>query len=238
MKRKILSSLLLIIVGSRVSSPAATPTYRNLADAKLNSATAAYNQVRLLLGKADAALIKADINSQDKTESTRFATWFGPYTAANIDVVKKVVHTMVLQLDSSRPLVVDGAGPLCAPGIVAYVLVPPGGGGVPGPPGPGGVPVGRVPGIIQAGLTVNLCQAFFTAPLLGHDSQVGTIIHEISHLIANTDDVPNPAGGAYPDGFTETYGETNCKWLAQNHPGLARANADNYLFYCCSFPLK
>src|SRR3954468_20146067 len=138
MKRKILSSVLLITVLFCLPSQAGTPTYRNLVGARLTQATAAYNQVRLLLGKADAALIKADINSPDTTESTRFTTWFGPYTAANIAVAKNVIHTMVLQLDSNRPTVIDGAGPACAAGIVTYVLVPPGGGGVAAPGGPAG----------------------------------------------------------------------------------------------------
>lgn len=207
------------------------PTYVNLVDKKLNQATNSYNQVRLLLGKADAALIKADLNSEDKTEETRFTTWFGPYTAANIASAKSVIHAMVRQLDGTTALTFDGAGAHCGVGTVAYVMVPAAGGGVPGPGG-----VGRVPGVVGP-MTVNLCQAFYTAPLLGRDSQVGTIIHEVSHLVGNTDDVPRPGGGAYADGFTETYGETNCKWLAKNHPALALTNADNYLFYCCSFPL-
>ena len=85
--------------------------------------------------------------------------------------------------------------------------------------------------------TVYIGTGFYTAPLLGIDSQVGTVIHELSHVVCSAEDVPNPAGGAYPDGFADTYGETNCRWLADNYEAQARHNADNYLFYCSSFDL-
>lgn len=196
------------------------PTYVNLNDKQKNQASNAYNQVRTLLGKADAALIKADLNATNQIEAKRFTTWFGPYTAANVSIAKTIIHTMLRQLEGTSKLTFDGAGAHCAPGIVAYVMAP------------GGAPAAAV---VVPAMTVYLCGSFFTASLLGKDSQVGTIIHEISHLVGRTVDVPRPGGGAYPDGFTETYGEKNCKWLAANHPNLALNNADNFLFYCCSF---
>jgi peptidyl-Lys metalloendopeptidase len=197
-----------------------TPTYLNLNDKQKTQASSAYNQVRTLLGKADAVLIKADFNAANQTEEKRFTTWFGPYNQTNVTTAKNIIHTMLRQLEGTSNLTFDGAGAHCAPGIVAYVMAP---GGAPAAP------------VIVPAMTVYLCGAFFTAPLLGRDSQVGTIIHEVSHLVGRTTDVPKPGGGAYPDGFTETYGEKNCKWLAAHHPNLALSNADNFLFYCCSF---
>lgn len=50
-------------------------------------------------------------------------------------------------------------------------------------------------------------------------SKFHTIVHELTHLVLNTDDV-SPA-----------YGETNCKNKADNNPAAAKKNADNWAFF-------
>ena len=65
--------------------------------------------------------------------------------------------------------------------------------------------------------TVYLCDGYFTAPTTGRDSKMGTIIHEMSHAVAYTEDI--------------AYGETDCKDLAINNPKDAINNADNHEYF-------
>jgi len=69
--------------------------------------------------------------------------------------------------------------------------------------------------------TVYVCGYFWRVPT-GNcvmDSQPGTLIHEHTHFnnVCSTSDV--------------TYGQNNCKNLAQSNPANAVNNADNYCFY-------
>ena len=66
---------------------------------------------------------------------------------------------------------------------------------------------------------VNLGLAFFQAPATGIDSQLGTIIHEVTHffITGNTQDVQ--------------YDQSKCLALAQSDPAGALANADNYEYF-------
>jgi len=68
-------------------------------------------------------------------------------------------------------------------------------------------------------LEIYLDKLFWTAPLIGRDSQAGTIIHEISHFkfIGGTKD--------------HEYGLTDAKQLAIDNPNKALRNADNFEFY-------
>lgn len=54
-------------------------------------------------------------------------------------------------------------------------------------------------------------------------SKFHTIVHELTHLVLNTDDV-SPA-----------YGEINCKNKATNNPNNAKRNADNWAFFVDDF---
>lgn len=61
-----------------------------------------------------------------------------------------------------------------------------------------------------------LCKAFWNAPMLGYNSKMGTVIHEISHfnIVAGTDD--------------HAYGASACQDLADTNPNQAINNADNH----------
>ena len=71
----------------------------------------------------------------------------------------------------------------------------------------------------------------------------GTLVHELSHNICDTQDVEMPPASfaAHPDWRKEDgqgvkcYFEEKCQWLANNVPDLAINNADNYDFYFESF---
>ena len=60
--------------------------------------------------------------------------------------------------------------------------------------------------------------AFFSRPAVGADSRMGTLIHELSHLVGV---------GMRP----EEYGFTKAKALALAVPNKARNNSDNYQYY-------
>lgn len=64
---------------------------------------------------------------------------------------------------------------------------------------------------------ISLCRLFFTLNSVGHNSQVGTIAHEISHGYANTQDY--------------AYGANDCMALAKTQPNLALENAESIEFY-------
>jgi peptidyl-Lys metalloendopeptidase len=72
-------------------------------------------------------------------------------------------------------------------------------------------------------MTIWLCGGFWSAPLTGIDSRSGTIVHELSHSVAGTQDI--------------VYGTVNAQTLATNNPGQAVTNADNFEYFAESVPL-
>jgi len=69
--------------------------------------------------------------------------------------------------------------------------------------------------------TIYCCRAFWPAPNAGgFDTKAGTLIHELSHFhnIGSTQD--------------HAYGTAAARSLAINNPEQARANADNYEYFC------
>lgn len=63
-----------------------------------------------------------------------------------------------------------------------------------------------------------LTPAFFKKPVTGSDSQAGTFVHELTHLVGI---------GLHP----EWYGVAKAKNLAASDPVKARNNSDNYQYY-------
>ena len=57
-----------------------------------------------------------------------------------------------------------------------------------------------------------LCEEYFSAPTVGDNSKMGTITHEMSHAVADTDDIE--------------YGEADCQALAATNPSKAIRNGD------------
>lgn len=180
------------------------PSYENCNDRDKNQAEKVYNEVRLLLGKASLAIISLQkyqpgqrYEPKDQMEADRFALWFGPAIPENYETVRNnVIYPMVLQLERN-PVTIECGGANCNRRVYAYVTA------------------------AGAGITINLCQKFFTAPLYGTDSQVGTLLHEITHLVGNTQDYK--------------YDWEAAKALAENNPADAMNNADNYEYYLESF---
>ena len=61
------------------------------------------------------------------------------------------------------------------------------------------------------------CEVFFSAPATGIDSKMGIIIHELTHAVANSDDI--------------AYGQFHTRIIAALYPDYAIINADNYEYY-------
>jgi hypothetical protein len=73
--------------------------------------------------------------------------------------------------------------------------------------------------------TMKIDDAFY-AQGTSEEETVQTIVHELSHLVANTDDVDCPW-----DTSEECYGRPNCRRLAANYPDDAIRNADSVGYY-------
>jgi peptidyl-Lys metalloendopeptidase len=71
---------------------------------------------------------------------------------------------------------------------------------------------------------VAFCERFFRADLTGEDSRFGTVVHELSHVAAGTDDVELSPG-------VQAYGRRNATLLASQAPDRAANNADNYEYF-------
>ena len=66
--------------------------------------------------------------------------------------------------------------------------------------------------------TIYLCAVYRSAAdIRGHDTKLGTLIHELSHAVAYTEDI--------------VYGLSKCMALAQYQPEQAIRNADNYNYF-------
>lgn len=69
---------------------------------------------------------------------------------------------------------------------------------------------------------LGVCPGFFRARMEGFDSRWGTLLHEATHLAAETQD--------------HAYGPTAAQALARTDPAKAAANADNYEYFAESLP--
>ena len=66
--------------------------------------------------------------------------------------------------------------------------------------------------------TIYLCRMYRDQPdIKGYNTKLGTIIHELSHAVAFTDDL--------------VYGSRECMDLAKDQPEMAIRNADNYHYF-------
>ena len=61
------------------------------------------------------------------------------------------------------------------------------------------------------------CDLYFSAPITGMDSKADTIVHEMTHTVAYTEDYE--------------YGIKDCLKLAARNPSRAVKNADNYAYF-------
>lgn len=82
---------------------------------------------------------------------------------------------------------------------------------------PSGCPGGRFAYARERDLVLGLCPPYFRARMDGTDSRWGILIHEASHIAANTRD--------------HVYRPTGALRLAKENPAQASENADNYEYF-------
>lgn len=133
----------------------------------------------------------ANMAPEDQALDAIYQTWFGAHTASRFSTVVSNLDQIVTTFEDSD-ITYDCAGPLCQASWIAYVFA-------------GG------------DLEVFLCSGFWSAGTTGFDTQWGTLVHEVSHEVASTDD--------------NAYGQTACKNLAVNDPDAAIDNADSYQLF-------
>lgn len=140
-------------------------------------------------------LIPSCLSSLSASERDTYERWFGTYTATRFS-------TVLANLNDIKAAFLQGdityncSGPVCQSSWLAYVYK--------------GGPV-----------EIFLCPGFWSLPDTGMNSKLDTIIHEVSHEAADTDDW--------------TYGITNCENLANTNAGQAIDNADSYAYFYVDF---
>lgn len=87
---------------------------------------------------------------------------------------------------------------------------------------PSSCPGGRFAYARSRDMVLGVCAPFFRASMEGTDSRWGILVHEASHLAANTRD--------------HVYRPTNALRLAKEDPPRATENADNYEYFVETLP--
>lgn len=120
-----------------------------------------------------------------------YKTWFGLAYSGYMDTVKGNYLDIKTAMERYQ-YTLYLHGPDCPPGaVVAYTYF--------------------------GSTVVYMCDGYFTAPTTGTDSKMGTIVHEMSHAVARTEDI--------------VYGQYKCRQLAASNPKQATNNADNYEYF-------
>jgi hypothetical protein len=87
---------------------------------------------------------------------------------------------------------------------------------------PAGCPGGRFAYARERDLVLGLCPPYFRARMDGTDARWGILIHEASHIAANTRD--------------HVYRPNGALTLAKDNPAQAAENADNYEYFVETLP--
>ena len=125
---------------------------------------------------------------------TLYKTWFGIAYNGYQDIVMGAYLDIKYAMETKR-YTLYLHGPNCGPNVVAYTY--------------------------HGSTTIYMCDGYFSAPATGKDSKAGTIIHEMSHAVALTEDFQ--------------YGQRDCMALAISNPSKAIRNADNYEYFSETF---
>jgi len=122
--------------------------------------------------------------------NAQYIDWFGTHTASRLQIVKDH-YTQVRDAMQTKTFTYDLTSTGCGSSVYAYTY--------------------------KGTTTVWMCDLFWEAPAVGTDSKAGTVVHELTHAVAGTDDI--------------TYGQTKCRQLAIDNPDRAVQNADNHEYH-------
>jgi Lysine-specific metallo-endopeptidase len=177
------------------------------------------DKMRKIVGTASIAIGKAYGSHVKTTDGKEYCTWFGTGPKGT---VKNVLHRMNYAMTNGTIDINFTAAGLCAiPGTNAVSYMPAPGWGLAGVGAAGSM-----------AFNMDICPRLLNIMAsLGSDnqSQVGTFLHELSHLLGGTNDV------VFPGTAVTAYGSTAAKKLAKTYPASAVNNAENYGFYISSF---
>ncbi|HEX7957305.1 MAG TPA: M35 family metallopeptidase [Pyrinomonadaceae bacterium] len=124
------------------------------------------------------------------SDNAQYKEWFGAHTAQRLQLVKEH-YTKVRDTMQTTTFKYDLTSTGCGGSVYAYTY--------------------------KGTTTVWMCDLFWSAPATGTDSKAGTVLHELTHAIAFTDDI--------------TYGQAKCRQLAIDNPDKAVRNADTHEYY-------
>ncbi len=183
-----------------------------------------------LLDSAHKALISLQKKSSNSAALFDYRKWFGVVDPTRLNRVTSVVAIMDFAInEASIKFIYNDPGD-CTPGVNAAGSF---------------TNSARAESILEALKNKNyelvLCDRFFTQ-LVGissiEQSSVGTLIHELSHILGDTIDVDDQhiSGAKNHDQPTANnmnprYGKDAAVNLAKNYPQWAVENAENYGFY-------
>ena len=139
----------------------------------------------------------ANLNA-DVEDNDLYTTWFGDYNASRFDTVRDNYESISTALVDTE-FTYDCNGPHCVEdsSIIAYTS--------------------------WFSTTIYLCKPFWSELPTSDDSQIETVIHELSHAVTLTED--------------NAYGAVACKKLADEDPAKAIDNADNYGHFADNTPV-
>jgi hypothetical protein len=147
------------------------------------------------LAKEKAAASATQLDS-NPTGDSLYTTWFGQYTEGR----HAAVQSNYSKIDDAlyqKPINFVCGSSECKSNYYAFV---------------------NAGGDIE----VFLCPLFWTSPTAGTDTQFGTLVHEVSHEVAETED--------------HEYGTRAAQDLASTDPKRAIENADNYEYFSENLP--
>jgi hypothetical protein len=183
-------------------------------------------QAQAALDKAYKNMLALQRKGVAGTLIADYERWFGTFGPKNLARVTEVIGLMDFALNSGRITFEYNQGCGATTNAVAFTPTH-------------GWKTAKLKETLQSGtFRISLCPRFFGAmPQDAQDrqSRTGTFIHELSHIVGNTNDIAqNHLGGApitdAPAGFT-FYGRDAARLLADRFPNFAIENAENYGFY-------
>lgn len=137
-----------------------------------------------------AAQAALQLETTPGSSNTLYTDWFGTFDQGRYDTVTDH-YSDINKVLETETVTYDLTGSGCQPSWYAYTY--------------------------SGSRTVWLCSQYLSAPQIGTDCKFGTLIHEWSHAVSDTNDY--------------VYGETAAGNLANTDPGKAIDNADNHEYF-------
>lgn len=168
------------------------------------------------LDKAHKALLRLSRKASG-LDLKDYERWFGTFSDGNLQRATEVVGLMDYALNSGRIHFTFNEG--CGATTNAAAFQP-----------THGWKTAKLKETLSGGtFRITLCPRFFgamTQSSVTGQSRTETFIHEMSHIVGNTEDE------VHPDWGVTAYNRNLARDLADNYPNLAINNAENYGFYC------